>query len=369
MNLLRVLQVLLVSAVPQTSATSAAPTTRPIERPAQIRPDTFGPMPPVAAKMYQAFCRTYARADAHIPIEGWVVDQFGKPVDRVKMTLERGALNLASDAPSPSSSFEDSVISGHFKAVGDLSKGPLTEKRIAIRFHRDGYYGGSVGFSPDMGNYVAPDPRFAHGYIEFLPDKGLRVLLQKIEHPTAPLTPLFPDSEAQLELNADGTVTYVDPAHPADHHRAQMKDAPAGVFRLTEPHLPKARIDWAWQPFVYPPGGRLPIAENVSLTAGDPDVALQLAKVKDVEKPFRSMGLAPVDGYQAAIPIDDGGFTDEIGWTTKWNYFYIKMHGKYGRGYVRLGLNWDSHTSVSGAMAIWMNPTGSRDLEDGTERP
>jgi hypothetical protein len=348
-----------------------AQATQPAMLPGRPSPDAPIPVSPERAKMAKEFFASLSRGPENaVEIAGSIVDQYGQPVDGAQMTVERGVLLLASDAPAPKPSYESSTLSKGFNLIADLSRSIWTEERyVSIRFHRDGYYDG--GFNLDHQSLSErSDSLFASPYSKYVagngPGTGLQILLQKIEHPAA-LTPLFAHGFASLYLYPDGTVVYGDPDNPDKRERVPPESVPRGAFRLTQYGAPKGQLAWAIQPFYFPQGGQRPVATNLSLTTGDPDILFRRADVLDVRKPCRSMGQAPTEGYSRSLPIDDHYFVDKCGGVSQFNYFYIKIHGKYGRGILWGGIDTIGKSNVGIAIVVWMQPNGSRDLEDGKD--
>lgn len=357
------------------STIQAAPTTQPVTLPPRDPPGTAPLVAGARAEMYHRFCRyLHEQNPAHVSIDGVLVDQFGNAVDGVEMTIKRGQHYKLPGAEPPPPTSAVSTVSGRFRFDADLSSGSSEWRYAAASFRRKGYYGAVLTLPrpEDMSRIDDRDSAsaFTYGYLQFAAhgdeQSRLCIVLQKIEHP-AILTPLTSHHALSLWLYPNGMVACTDLDHPDVRDHVPADKLPSATLRLSQPDLPNGRFDWAIQPYSYPPGGQRIVVLNTSLTSGDADIGFQRAKVLDVRRPCRSMGYAPIDGYKSSLPIDDHGFTDECGGISQFNYFFIKIHGKYGRGTVWEGIDPVDKSWINAGVVVWMQPDGSRDLEDGTD--
>ena len=326
--------------------------------------------------MKLAIEREMARtARSELSLAGTVVDETGKPLDGVKMVVEgRAPYRWGEEQKNPPP--EESMIDREF----NVSRKGLIG--MSISFQKEGYYSTGIGLSAEReypGSRAKELARAAQmGMLELAGDKGkVRMIMEKMGQTTTLQEVVqgiavrenwqaeiinFAKIKAGTPLKRDRVFTEIKKSEDVPSNCLTLlvdRDTKTGTA-LTKDAPPRQGAA-----FNIPQGSRLYLNAK--------DGGLLRYEAKHPWRGVHEMRQAPEAGYKSELVIDDKmieGFVREFSEFDSCVYFFFKTaDGRFGKGCIRsIGLSKDG-TAGGIDLRLFLQPDGTRNLEDPELRP
>ena len=299
-------------------------------------------------QIYEGWFAQQTRGD--YVLGGKVVDEAGRPLDGVHLTVQKGRLI----GPVPYTDEEKTTIDRTFNLRMDQYSG------IMLSFSKTGYAGQRCRFSHmdwSSTNANPPGTEVKNGRVV---NTNLIVTLTELEN----LVDLL-EHDLWLEFQATGGGALLDASLPphqscvlATNLFATNGLPDSGVFLVaacTDEGIALVEPEGAHPSLFYAKDLRLKM-----LSRKDGFLPYGQATGRSVSSLFREMTSAPLGGYvsELSVPAGTGGSVPSL--------FYCRIGGKYGKGCV-LGVSHERPngmvTSVRVRVKVRMQQDGSRDLK------
>jgi hypothetical protein len=293
---------------------------------------------------------------ASFDLKGVVSDEQGNALENVTLSIAKLRGYPVGADPIPPD-MERKAISGYFEAEASGYAG------VILGFAKDGYYSERREFRPaPMSGLPGMGPPV---------DRNIRIVMQK----KGELTKLTSCSEEVL-YRGNGSGIVLDfgrlPPQPIAvedvSHRAVLPRH--GVY-VTADLDPRGRIAIHTDPYENNTGYHQ--AQRLVVHMTDPGDGFIPFQPQPGKEPRRQMTQAPAQGYesQLVIPAQSArARRDDHN-----SFFYFRVGGKYGRGYLRSSVGPEDWRKQKGeavaTVRLWLfiQPDGSRNLEDDDARP
>lgn len=310
------------------------------------------------AKMTAVFCLLLASCsagssfNAAIKLAGQVENEQGTPLEQVRLHVRKSRMSLLSESFLSSDESSEELANGQFRVSCRSCSG------MELFFSKDGYYSETLNFH--VGKAEQPGSRMTPEVATDLVRTDLHVTLRSSQN-MARLT----SYKGQLSTGLAGPVTVLPLRRGMGLHvKPERLDEPLGKDVRNLPGFVSivAGVTDEGTFAVNVPGARVLVPKSPVLDLNDADGGLILYRFAEGApgEIYRTMRVAPEEGYQASIVLETENRTGGN------YYFYCRIGNLYGKGLVTVP--WFDHADggqqvVQAGIAIRLNLDGSRNVE------